>query len=41
MWQSLRDWLDTSNDTVEEPIVVPETSRLVEDDGEVSAAQPQ
>lgn len=40
VWQDLRDWLDTSDDVVEE-LVIPEASSLVEDEGEVSAAQPQ
>ncbi|MFI3275786.1 MAG: envelope biogenesis factor ElyC, partial [Vibrio sp.] len=30
---------DTSNDISEEPLVVPEPSSLIEEDGEVSAAQ--
>ncbi|WP_394142390.1 envelope biogenesis factor ElyC [Vibrio chagasii] len=41
VWQSLRDWLDTSSDVAEEPIVIPEASSLAEDDNAVSAAQPQ
>ncbi|KAB0464633.1 MULTISPECIES: envelope biogenesis factor ElyC [Vibrio] len=39
VWQNLRDWLDTSRDISEEPVVVPEASSLAEEDSEVSAAQ--
>ena len=41
VWQSLRDWLDTSSDPVEEPIVLPAASSLVDENSAASAAQPQ
>ncbi|MFA0076667.1 envelope biogenesis factor ElyC [Vibrio artabrorum] len=38
IWQSLRDWLDTSNNHSEEPVVIPTPSILEDDD--VTAALP-